>query len=439
MTVFSLLVLLVAGVSVVLAAAMFVFLFVKSGRRGRIIIGSVAVVFALLAVAVAVAFRLAQPRVQYTTVGPIVRPVPLRTAEQQRQADESYEKYLRQFDTITDYYARSQSEASEPLNEAVEATGVEKRDLVAAGFEPDIYASKEAAVRAVTRAVAKQYKAMIASQADLPRGVVIAHAPGLGGDGSEQASQAQALRVSAGRVVKKVFGDAPGFDVTFLAQPTEAPPSVDTSRQISLHLKMTHEPQPADGSEHEGTITGTIDGKVGRFTRQVDYLEKPWNDDFDRWRNAHEPGSWVLGESEDFCPERAQSIDQAMRSAATRLREPVLRQLLQSPGKRADWLQHQEELYRWLDQDGYRRLKARDFKTDVFTQEFKRPYGSVWRSAVLVHVPPEKIRLILDAYESQTGARRASMLRTLASAGGLLVLIVAVYGFLSAATRGYYV
>jgi hypothetical protein len=248
------------------------------------------------------------------------------------------------------------------------------------------------------------------------------------------------LKDVAARAVIDVFGpDAPRLSAAYVSAPTSKPAGPDVPWQIVLHLSATREPQPADGSEETGIIEGQLVGRLGQYTRQVEYVSKPWRDDFDRWRNSHEPTSWVLGESEDFCPSRQESVDQAMRNAVSHVREPVSRQLLQSAKQQPDWLRRQADLYRWLDDEAYRRLKAGDLRSDTFTQEFKRPYGSVWRSAILVHVPPEKAKSMLEAYQSQAEVQRASWLRTAMSGAGLLALIVVVYLFLNMATRGYYV
>ncbi len=425
-----------------LPLALLVFLFVKSGRKGRIVIGSLAaVMFVLLTLMVVGSLLWSVRRASYATARTTTLQLETHlTAERQRLMSQLYAEHSRHNETIAASSTQAQSVARDLSSAWPESPGGEKRDLSAAGFEPDIHASKESAVRAVARMVAKQYKAAIASEADLPRIAYIGYSSSLVAEGEGQSPSLRKLTQAAAVAVQEVFQDNPRFSVAINARPAIRPPDVATlNGGVFVYLDVIEEPRPGDDSEHAGLLEGTIRGALGEFSRRVEYLDKPWNDDFDRWRNTHEPGSWVLGESENFCPDRAQSIDQAMRDAASRLREPVSRQLMQLSGRRGDWLRRQQDVYHWLDDEGYRRLRAKDFQTDVFTQEFKRPYGSVWRSAVLVHVPPVKAETLLDAYRQEIGAQRASWFRTLLSAVGLFVLIAAVYGFLSAATRGYYV
>ena len=386
---------LMGPICFILPAALLVFLFIKLGPKGRWILGTLL----LAPIILLVLFILL--RISLSSISP---------------------------------HASSRQVS---VSETRTVEGTPPRDLP---FEPDVYASKESAVRGVARMLARQYKAMITSQDEVPRTLRISHADNLTGDGGDKASQVKRLKVTAARAVEDVFRpDAPHLDAALTAAPTSKPAGPDTPWQIVLHLSATREPQPADGSEETGIIEGQIVGRLGQYTRQVEYVSKPWRDDFDRWRNSLESTSWVLGESEDFCPSRQESVDQAMRNAVSHVREPVSQQLLQSAKRQPDWLRRQADLYRWLDDEAYRRLKAGDFQTDVFTQEFKRPYGSVWRSAILVHVPPEKAMSMLEAYRILTEAQRVSWLRTAMSGAGLLALIVMVYLFLNMATRGYYV
>jgi hypothetical protein len=419
-----LLVLFVLGIVVLLAAAVFIFLFIKSGPKGRWILAGLLCTVVLVLLILLVAIRM-----------PYSSRVLIMPASS-RQVSVAEVRTDRNVTVSAQYESGNES----VLLHTYASNGSNLSSATTLPFEPDIYASKESAVRAVARLVAQQYKAVIASHDDVPRTLRVDHVDNLAGDDGDKNTQVRRLKQMAARAVNDVFGaDGPRLDASLTAASTSKPADPDAPWQIVLHLSAPREPQPEDGSQDTGIIEGRIAGRLGQYTRQVEYVSKPWCDDFNRWRNTHDAASWILGESEDFCPSRQESVDQAMRNAGSHVREPVSRELLRSAKRQPDWLRQQTDLYRWLDDEAYHRLKAGDLQTDVFTQEFKRPYGSVYRSAVLVHVPPEKARDLLDAYLSQAGAQRVSMLRTLASAAGLLVLIAAVYGFLSAATRGYYV
>ncbi len=78
---------------------------------------------------------------------------------------------------------------------------------------------------------------------------------------------------------------------------------------------------------------------------------------------------------------------------------------------------------------------------DRFTQSFNRPYGRVYRQALLLDVPAQAVvlEIVSEANASLREARRTKLLTHIASIAGMILLITVVYLFLNAATRGYYV
>ncbi len=414
-------------------AVLLVVLFIKSGRKGRIIIGSLAGVTLPLLAFAAVAYFVSE-RSRVPLVFPNQQPNTLDTPDQQHQAAESQAKYLKHVEETFRSY--SQAEVPEPTSQPIGGSGVERRDLAAAGFEPDIHASKESAVRAVARLAAQQYKALVTSPDQMPKSMQIAYSQGL--VNGESINAGGAFGDVALREMKEVFGRPVA---AFIEGPVKPPvPERATYNDALLYLSLDREPQTTRETEEAGRVEATMSGPFGRTVQYAEYLSKPWQEDFHRWRKrASDSASWVLGESPDFCVSRQESIDRAIQAAVPGVHLPISKAIGDMPQLAAGWRNNQADLYRWVDSEVSRRLKAGDLQTDVFTQEFKRPYGSVWRSAVLVHVPRDTAREILNTYRVQTDARQTTWLHTLLSGAGLLALIVAVYLFLNMATRGYYV
>ena len=414
--------LFVAGVIVLLAAAMFLVLFVKSGKKGRWILAGVlsAIVLApivLLVVAIALP-HVARARATHTQSQQI------RHADQSRQVSiaEVRTKENRQQTTRSLQYQRSDG-SSLPIAKILP-------------FEPDIYASKESAVRAVTRLVSQQYKALITAPSQVPKSLQIAYSDSL--IHGEPVNAGNAFGTVALRELEKVFGQTLGAYIDRCAKPPV--PERAGYDDAVLYLSLQREPQSTAEMEETGRVEGTISGPLGRSTQYAEYVNKPWQEDFYRWRQrSQDAASWVFGESQDFCASREESIDRATQAVIPGIRVPVSREASRVYSQRTDWQDSQADLYKWVDQEASRRLKSGDLQTDVFTQEFKRPYGSVWRSAVLVHVPRDTAREMLNDYQLQTEARRSSWLRTFLSGAGLFAVILAVYLFLNMATRGYYV
>ena len=83
---------------------------------------------------------------------------------------------------------------------------------------------------------------------------------------------------------------------------------------------------------------------------------------------------------------------------------------------------------------------------DRFDQKIDRPYGTLYRSALLVKADGEPLRLLKkeltkafrESQVEEMGTRR-SVAITVTSALGLALIIFLLYSFLNASTRGYFV
>lgn len=443
---FSPVVLAVAMVFLCLLAVLLAVLVVKSGRKGRIIIGSLAgVSLALLAFA-AVASYVSQ-RSRVALVFPNQQPNALDTPDQQYQAESA----VQQYNMVEDPYYRggSQTPASTPSISPLVEPGVERRDLAAAGFEPDVYASKESAVRAVARLLAEQYKRHSPSQDPPPQTVLVSGnfgqpeelGPGLGGYsvGADTLKQYAAYEVS-----KALAGSSSSLAPMFPDKPMSQPEDVASISEsaVGLNIEVLQESGSPAELDRAGLIRATLSGRQGQFTRQIEFVNKAWSDDFERWRSRHGGVGhcWVLGESERLCASQTEAKSQAMQMAARAVTGTIMRRFLDSKAlQNPDLGRQRDELNQWLRDIVHRSLEADQFRSDIFTQGYARPYGTLYRCAVLVYVPAEKADALVDGFFRQDRAIRASWLHTLLSGAGLLAVIVAVYLFLNMATRGYYV
>lgn len=82
---------------------------------------------------------------------------------------------------------------------------------------------------------------------------------------------------------------------------------------------------------------------------------------------------------------------------------------------------------------------------DRFVEEIAKPYGVLFRAAVLVSAKPEDVRglgarfrdLVLEKQEARTDARRQVLLAA-AAALGMAVVVFLLYSFVNAGTKGYF-
>lgn len=427
-------------------AVLLVVLFVKSGRKGRIIIGSLAGVSVALLAFAAVASYVSQ-RSRVTLIFPNQQPNALDTPDQQRQAESAVQQYNMVEDPY--YRAGSQKPASAPSTPLLAEPVVERRDLAAAGFEPDIYASKESAVRAVARLLAEQYKRHSPSQDPPPQTVLVSGnfglpeelAPGLGG---YQVGEDTLKQYAAHEVSKALVGSSSSLAPMFPDKPMSRPEDVASISQsaVGLYVEVLQESGSPAELDRAGLIRATLSGRQGQFTRQIEFVNKAWSEDFERWRSRHGGWAhgWVLGESDRLCASETEAKSQAMQMAARAVTGTIMRRFLDLRAlQNPDLGRRQDELKQWLRDIVPRSLEADQFRSDTFTQGYARPYGTLYRCAVLVYVPAEKADALVDGFFRHDRAIRASWLHTLLSGAGLLAVIVAVYLFLNMATRGYYV
>jgi hypothetical protein len=84
-------------------------------------------------------------------------------------------------------------------------------------------------------------------------------------------------------------------------------------------------------------------------------------------------------------------------------------------------------------------LRRHKLIRDEFVQRFERPYGIVYRKALLIDVSDDQITSLANQYATIAWANSRHLNQSWASLIGLVLLIVVVYLFLNAATKGYYV
>jgi len=197
----------------------------------------------------------------------------------------------------------------------------------------------------------------------------------------------------------------------------------------------------------EGRVNGQVSksfairltGSNGREARYAHVLEKTWVEDLGRFQATSYPGrprnlivAWTDREATDERSARERAVETAVAALMPYVRrhidfeDPSLRKF-GSP----------DELIRtWLKED-LRRNRCQ-IVADRFAQKIERPYGTIYRQALLLDASDENLARIVPEYAQGLQARRWNILRTLVSAAGLVVLICVIYLFLNAATKGYY-
>jgi len=187
-----------------------------------------------------------------------------------------------------------------------------------------------------------------------------------------------------------------------------------------------------------------------RLRIAASFVDKRWVDDFAAFVSAEPHREWLVAYSSKVTDSRQDAHQQALHAAGVKLR-PYVRDYLRGHSSRQmqrladcpdDVLDAQIETVL--------RSGPSDLIGDRFVQRVHRPYGGVWREALLIHASAERIASMgveasnrLEARQiyvvAQAGSERVWWMRMVLSIAGLIALICVMYLFLNFATRGYYV
>lgn len=150
------------------------------------------------------------------------------------------------------------------------------------------------------------------------------------------------------------------------------------------------------------------------------YIDKPWVIDLEG--SGYSEESHVVVQSPSLHASAAEAVAEAREWAVGPLLGPVSDAIAQQGPRIPGDLQQ----------------RIRDNMdpaiVDTFVQRFTRPYGDVYRATLLVDRGPVAAGEIAQGPIHEVRQLRHSVL----SIGGLAVVLLALYGFLQVATRGYY-
>ncbi len=188
--------------------------------------------------------------------------------------------------------------------------------------------------------------------------------------------------------------------------------------------------------ESGGSLRMQAKGASGALTRSARFVEKLWVANFAEFVGRNPKSRWILAQSQQPCIDQHEAEQQALEDAAAKLLGEVSDRLGREGGR--SWpasglpvtSRHQDAIVAQLQGEG--------FVVDRFAQSFLRPYGRVWRQAVLIDASDDNIERLAVVCAGRIRALQASWARQAASIGGLLLVICLVYLFLNAVTKGYF-
>ncbi|MGQ9649086.1 MAG: hypothetical protein ACUVXJ_03165 [Phycisphaerae bacterium] len=330
-------------------------------------------------------------------------------------------------------------------------------DAGQADFEADVYPSERSAAVALARQAIRSWdrvlpdgqeprKLLIRGDSELDPSVVPAVLKTLrarlGSDRVEVDKSPQEMHVEAVEPVLSTPGSAP------------APPQADATVRLAIggSFSYVHGGRGvAPSQKRGGTIEVLLSGLAGKSVHYAPFVNKPWVEHGIDRASQVSGQERMVARSKRLCPTRGEAEQQAIADAAKNL-VPLVRTALErlessrlSQSNRGVIALQQAQ----PDPELYEKIRAELLRgtgvDDQFTQHIRRPYGDVWQHALLVDASDRQITAYAQTFlpqiiqQQKTALRlRESWARTIVGLALLIVLIVVVYAFLNAATRGYY-
>lgn len=178
----------------------------------------------------------------------------------------------------------------------------------------------------------------------------------------------------------------------------------------------------AFGTETGGSVKIAVSSSFHRSDHFAKFVDKPWVDNFSAFAGQFLQGRWIVAFSPSPARNHYNAETAAMHDAFEKIR-PLLR---------VDTTRLDEAVF-------MEKLRQSDIIVDRFVQSFQRPYGSLWRQAILLDISANKLTELAKTYRQAELNYRRGWLYTTISLAGMAVVIFLAYVFVNAATRGYYV
>jgi hypothetical protein len=293
-------------------------------------------------------------------------------------------------------------------------------------FKPDIYPSSHAALNGLMSDLTASISSAL--NADTQIVVRFARSNGLGsiGDAAVDAVTQQRAR----ELSESLSSSFPQATVEINSSSATRP-----ADSIDVLISLTGAKVSSVNWLHRPTVSGTLNIVVSlpndpkaKNRLSAKFADKPWLDDTQEFIAKETSHPWRVVK---WGPMESQ---RAATARVARLAAEGLAPLVNVSNGTTSIECIEQQL-----------LKPNDIIVDRFVQSFSRPYGTVYSAAWLLDSSPDKIRtLATAAYKFNytiTAARAAKTKQaesTLLQVLGFLAVVVVLYWFLNAATKGYF-
>lgn len=332
-------------------------------------------------------------------------------------------------------------------------------DASQADFEADLYPSERSAAVAGARQMVKTWENVLPPGQE-PRQVLVSCDDWM--EGHVLPAVVQALRAKLGtsrvetdkssqekflehheKVLAPYYQQSQGIPTT-----SSAPAAMEA--EMDVHLMVAGR-SLVPGGRKEGHLTLTLTGPAGKRTHTVRYVNKPWVESGIDRASQRQGQESIVSRSKKLCGTQGEAEQEAIAEAARSLLPLVRSALERLEANSGNEPSPEVFVLRQIRPEPQilgglcAQMKRGTGVKDQFTQQLRKPYGSVWQHALLVDASDTQITHYAQAFlpkiveEHRSAVRqRESWVRTGVSLVLLTVLIAVVYAFLNTATRGYY-
>lgn len=288
-------------------------------------------------------------------------------------------------------------------------------------FLPDVYPSKSSALNGLAKQAAD---AMLASE------TFCTSADKLVLHGTAGAAELRALSAALNAQIA---------ELRIELHSDRAPSAQDEGSLVAtLLLAETEIPNPMKPGPtlHKGTLTLSLTGAKMQQAFTEPFIDKPWADDWDSFVNSQPKGRWIKADSDDFTAAENAALDEARKNASASLWPRVRDRMNARNAGRPGAIKVSEE---WVRTRLESLLKQDRFIRDRFIQSFERPYGKVFHASLLVDASADSIDEMAVHCARLARSEFAGKAVTVGSMAGMIGVIVLLYFFVNAVTKGYFV
>ena len=275
-------------------------------------------------------------------------------------------------------------------------------------FDADVYPSKESAARSVAKKLDKE-SLNLSIDLEQIESIIIYR-------GSSEAELVEILRDT-------ILNLYPGIKCRI-----DETGGLPENNEIGMSLNVTKGSKKyVDGVflSESYSFQATISYQMRSRVINIDYVEKPWVENFSSFVNSQPDKHYIVAKSRETCQSPEQANQQSINDAWTQIL-PLIHNKIKNE------LSFNRSLTFSPDDIPGGMI------VDKFVQGFDGSVSKIWRQATLLDVSPEKLNLLANSIVTRRRVMQETTWKTIFSIAGLFVLITIVYAFLNAATRGYY-